>query len=126
MRQFQELTKMLVQMHFFAPNHGHSQCDGHLGAISRSTTTQSKGLAESGVLWNPEWVRDIIANLKHTHVFDSVIHSEGDLVKTLEGVRKYLVFSFDSEAGMSVDCRPYVGGDVTRLTFRFPDPEPQE
>ncbi|MCA9915922.1 MAG: hypothetical protein KC496_21355, partial [Anaerolineae bacterium] len=37
-RQFQRTSGIEVLIHFFAPYHGHSMCDGHIGAISKRLT----------------------------------------------------------------------------------------
>jgi hypothetical protein len=121
-RLFQARTRIKVMMQFFVPRHGHSQCDGHLGSISRKVTRASKKLHKSFEEWDAYWVRERVEELKFTTIVDIDVVQKDDLVSTLKGISNYLVFTFDDTAPDSVDCSKMCGGEKVRLVFeRKPD-----
>jgi hypothetical protein len=51
-RKFQDRTGIDVAVYFFAPYHGHSMCDGHIGAISRAVKFAGNNLNGALAVWN--------------------------------------------------------------------------
>lgn len=117
MRLFQEATGIEVLIHFFAPRHGHSRCDGHLGTIARVIAKESQALAGSDQRWDAAWVKTNIEKLAHTYTVEAEIVVEEDLVSTLVGVRNYLVFTFPRDVPNGVACHIACGAPATALTF---------
>lgn len=122
LREFQESTGIAIEVHFFAPHHGHSMCDGHIGAISRAVTTRSKKLADTHESWTREWVVKQMKSLKGTAVINAEIRPELEKVETLVGISNYLVFKFDSSAPGTVDVQKMEGAEPQRLTFTMKRP----
>jgi len=108
-RMFQDRTNITVEVYFFAPYHGHSMCDGHIGAISRAVTFAGNKLNGDLARWNRLWVEEKIASLNMTHVVQVAINRTPKVVRTLTGVRNYLVFSFNRGQPDTVTCSRMCG-----------------
>jgi len=109
-----------MRINFFAPYHGHSKCDGHIGAIARKLKLQANTLAGTGEKWDKAFVQKCIAELNFTFLTKHVIVRCEPRVYTLEGIKKYLVFYFDTVdplADKSVDCAIICGVPFQRLFF---------
>lgn len=119
-RQFQDRTGILVELNFFAPYHGHSMCDGHIGAISRAVTFAGNRLNGDLAKWNRAWVEERIMNLKMTQIVRVAISRPEKVVKTLVGIRAYLGFYFDKSHENSVTCRCMFGDqNILPTNFEF-------
>lgn len=129
-RQFQQRTGIKMFINFFAPYHGHSMCDGHIGAISKALHKAAGNLQDTLQDWNRQFVEANIAELKFTTVTHHPINRGPKLVKTLKGIKKYLVFTFvtDGSEGSdeSVDCRVTCGAPSDRLYFEKMSQEDQD
>jgi len=108
-RSFQEKSSIMLHIFFFAPYHGHSMCDGHIGAISSSITFHGNELNGSLVTWNRAWVEGLIAELSFTSVVKVPIVRTEKVVETIAGITKYLVFSFDPDQPGTVSCARMCG-----------------
>lgn len=117
MRLFQQETGIEVCIHFFAPRHGHSRCDGHLGTIARVIAKESQALAGVDQRWDASWVKSKVEKLAHTFTLQAEVVAEDDVVLTLEGVTKYLVFSFPTAIPNGVACYIACGAAPTHLVF---------
>jgi hypothetical protein len=100
-RKFHDRTNITVELYFFAPYHGHSMCDGHIGTTSRAITFAGNKLNRDLVRWNRSWVESQIACLKMTSI---PIERTAKEVLTVTGVRNYLVFLFNRDAPGTVTC----------------------
>jgi hypothetical protein len=115
-RTFQETTGMEFCVYFFCPYHGHSMCDGHLGASSRKLRYEGArltGLAS----WTRAWAMERIATLEFTQVVSVTIDRAPKSVDTVQGIKTYLVFSFDPLLPNTVTVSEYCGGQTTLLQF---------
>lgn len=124
-RLFQIEMGIRMKIHFFAPYHGHSKCDGHIGAIVQKVRLRANSLADSGDTWDKAFVEQCIQELNFTFLTKHVIFRREPRVKTLEGIKKYLVFQFDTTdpgASDSVDCGEICGSKWERKFFSLMDP----
>lgn len=125
-RQFQERTEIKMTICFFAARHGHSKCDGHIGRISQSLTREAAKLHGTLDEWNKKFVETNIAELKFTTVTQHVIARSAKVVKTLVGIKGFLVFTFDNSAPNTVDCQEMFGAAPQRRSFEFTSEEEQK
>lgn len=110
-RTFQDRTGIEVRIFFFAPYHGHSMCDGHIGAISGAVTRAGSRLHGNLTEWNRAWVKERILCLNMTEVVEVNIQRPAKVVKTLAGIRGFLCFYFDATYPETVTCRKMVGDE---------------
>jgi len=113
-RTFQERSGIEFCVNFFCPYHGHSMCDGHLGASSRKLRydgARLKGLEG----WTRAWA---VEQLEFTQVVPISIFRASKVVNTVKGIKKYLVFSFDSTRDNTVTVSEYCGGKIRYLDFQ--------
>ena len=116
-RLFQIETGLKIQIHFFAPYHGHSKCDGHIGAIARKLTLYSQKFAGTTDVWDKSFVEKSICELKRTFLTKHIINRRNPRVETLKGIKGFLIFSFDESVDNSVDCQIMDGAKVQRQIF---------
>jgi hypothetical protein len=117
-RLFQMEHKIKMRIFFFAPYHGHSKCDGHIGAIARKLAKQAGKLAKSALIWDKAFVEKCIAELRNTFLTKHLITRELPRVQTLAGIKQYLCFEFDDAKVDSVDCRVVCGVPSQTLYFQ--------
>jgi hypothetical protein len=103
LRFFQETAKIEVVVNFFAPYHGHSMCDGHIGAVAQSLRYNA-ARAPSLAIWTKSWVLERMEALKHTDVVHVPIMRPEKVVCCLKGIKAYLGFSFRNDVPESVEC----------------------
>jgi hypothetical protein len=118
LRRFQQDTGIEMIVSFFAPNHGHSMCDGHIGAISKKLNSGARDLFGTLKKWDKQFVEMKIEELSFTHVTQHNIERQDKLVKTLKGITKYLVFTFDDSKPNTVTCRT-MWGDSEPVEYQF-------
>jgi len=118
-REFQVRTGITMLIHFFAPYHGHSMCDGHIGAISRALVIKARSLHGSTQKWDTTFVKETIESLRYTSVTHHNIERTDKKVATLAGIKDYLVFTFDNDKPNTVNCAALCRAAFTTLTFTF-------
>lgn len=119
-RQFQQRTQIEMVICFFAPYHGHSKCDGHIGAVSRKLTKNAQELQGTLGVWDKQFVENNILELSFTTLTHHGMVRTPKVVRTLEGIKKFLVFTFDTLDPLKADtvnCQSMCGGDVEVLSF---------
>ncbi len=95
LRRLQSELKIEICVHFFAPRHGHSQCDGHIGVISRTLRHKAQDLHDTVDEWNREWVLAHMSKLKATSQYFIDIQRKPKIINTVAGTSVSLVWSFD-------------------------------
>ena len=88
LRRLQDVMGIEFCVHFFAPRHGHSQADGHLGVASKSLRSGAQDLHNTLQLWDREWVIDRLAALTSTLVYFTNIKRKEKTVSTLVGMQR--------------------------------------
>lgn len=119
LRQFELIAGLVIQVFYFAPHHGHSQCDGHIGAASRMIAKASKKLAGNVAGWDAKWVKGMLERLANTHVVAIPIVRVADIVSTLVGIRSYLCFTFDQTQTGGINGYVCAGALPKQLKFEF-------
>lgn len=114
-RKFQERSEIVVEVNFLAPYHGHSMCDGHLGAISRTITHNGNMLNGDLARWNRAWVEGLMAQLSFTTIVNVPIVRTEKLVQTVKGITQFLGFSFNVAHPDSACCYRMSGDPNPKL-----------
>lgn len=120
LREFQEQTKLEIIINFFAPYHGHSVCDGHIGTVARMLRKEARKLAGSTEFWDAAWVCRKLSSgiLNATTVLRVYIRRGVPIVCSLPGIKKYLTFTFDSSQPNTVSASVNASGSATVLQFQ--------
>jgi len=121
--QLQRLHKKRIVVCFFFPRHGHNPADRHHGSTKRHLEFVLKHTAETKAVPGRKQLVDELRNCTKTMPITlEKIAPLSHVVKTLDGIQKYLVFTFpDDDDGLSIDCSKAFGAASDRLRFTKQD-----
>ena len=88
--------------------------------MSRKLTKCAQELQGTLKVWDKKFVENNILELSYTTLTHHSIKRMQKVVRTLEGIKKYLVFSFDTTEVLkadTVDCQTMCGGTKETLLF---------
>lgn len=117
----QSRLRAKIHVCFFFPQHGHSAADRHHGSSKKHLRYVLKHLAYEYKIPDRSLLVSSLQECKNTTVVNlPPIKTHQKVVRTLEGITKYLVFEFpmdSSSDGLDVDCRTHFKAPPVRLRF---------
>lgn len=102
-----------IYWEFFAPDHGHSECDAHSGALKTRIDSEVKQGHRPATL---QEFKVIIQKVPNTQVFILDQFDESDLYAELPGIRSFFSYDYDCEWN-HINCSCIAGGPKQCIPF---------